>query len=150
MVVTLRTPCLSAGLLLAVAAVAFGDEAAAPAVGDGVYSAAQARRGEALYEEPCGRCHGVSLNGAPDDPDMLPAPPVAGPKFLRAWDGRTLAALYRYTRTTMPAMNPGYLSDEDVVDILAYMLFVSGLPAGERALEPDLAGLARIVIQQQP
>ncbi len=74
--------------------------AAGPAVSiwDGVYTRAQAARGEALYPEPCGRCHGHRLNGAPDDPDMLPAPPVGGPKFLRNWDGRTLAALFEYTR----------------------------------------------------
>lgn len=117
---------------------------------DGVYTAAQAARGEALYAEPCGRCHGQRLNGAPEDPDMLPAPPIAGPKFLRAWDGRTLAALFEYTRRTMPALNPGYLSDREFADLLAYMLAASGAPAGAEALAPELAALARTVIELQP
>ena len=57
---------------------------------------------------------------------MHTAPPVAGAKFLRKWDGRTLAALFDYLRATMPANNPGYLADAEVADIVAYMLSSSG------------------------
>jgi quinoprotein glucose dehydrogenase len=116
---------------------------------DGVFSAEQARRGQAAYTGPCDRCHGFKLDGAPDDPDMLPAPPIAGPKFLRKWDGRTLATLFEYTRATMPSNNPGYLSDTEVADIVAYMLSVSGLPAGEDALPPEPEALASVVIVSQ-
>ena len=41
--------------------------AAAPAIGAadaGVYTAAQAQRGSALYDANCAPCHGVSLQGA--------------------------------------------------------------------------------------
>ena len=78
---------------------------------------------------------------------MLPAPPVAGLKFLRKWNGRTLAALFEYLRATMPANNPGYLRDDEWADIVAYMLSVSGLPAGGEALRPDREVLARTVIE---
>lgn len=118
-------------------------------VRDGVFTAEQARRGRAAYTGPCDRCHGYKLDGAPDDPDMLPAPPVAGRKFLRKWSGRALAALFEYVRTAMPANNPGYLSDAEVADIVAYMLLVSGLPAGDDALPPDGGALAAIVIVPQ-
>ena len=116
---------------------------------DGVFTAEQARRGQLAYTGPCDRCHGFKLDGAPDDPDMLPAPPVAGPKFLRKWDGRTLAALFEYTRATMPANNPAYLSDAEVADIVAYMLAASGMPAGGAALPAEPAALASIVIVSQ-
>jgi mono/diheme cytochrome c family protein len=116
---------------------------------DGVFTAEQARRGQTAYTGPCDRCHGFKLDGAPDDPDMLPAPPVAGPKFLRKWNGRTLAALFEYTRATMPANNPGYLSDAEVADIVAYMLAASGMPAGGDALPAEPAALASIVIVSQ-
>jgi mono/diheme cytochrome c family protein len=116
---------------------------------DGVFAAEQARRGQAAYTGPCDRCHGFKLDGAPDDPDMLPAPPVAGPKFLRKWNGRTLAALFDYVRTTMPTNNPGYLSGAEVADIVAYMLSVSGMPAGEDALAPEPEALAGVVIVSQ-
>jgi mono/diheme cytochrome c family protein len=120
-----------------------------PSVWDGVYSEAQARRGAAVYEAPCGKCHGYRLNGAPDDPDMISTQPIAGPKFLRDWDGVSLAALYAYTRATMPANNPGFLSDGEYADLLAYMLFVSGAPAGENELSSDPGRLTGIVIRQQ-
>ena len=116
---------------------------------DGVFTAEQARRGRIAYTGPCDRCHGFKLDGAPDDPDMLPAPPVAGPKFLRKWNGRSLAALFEYTRATMPANNPAYLSDSEVADILAYMLSASGMPAGDRGLPAEPAALASIVIVSQ-
>jgi S-disulfanyl-L-cysteine oxidoreductase SoxD len=116
---------------------------------DGVFTAEQARRGQAAYTGPCDRCHGYKLDGASDDPDMLPAPPVAGAKFLRKWNGRSLAALFEYVRVTMPANNPGYLSDVEVADIVAYMLSVSGMPDGREALPPDVDALASIVIPSQ-
>lgn len=117
---------------------------------DGVYTAEQARRGQAAYTGPCDRCHGYKLDGASDDPDMLPAPPVAGAKFLRRWNGRSLAALFEYLRVTMPSNNPGYLSDREVADIVAYMLAASGTPAGADALQADLRSLANISIAPQP
>ena len=80
---------------------------------------------------------------------MLPAPPVAGPKLLRKWDGRTLAALFEYVRITMPTNNPGYLSGAEVADIVAYMLSASGLPAGNDALPAEPKALASIVIVSQ-
>ena len=117
---------------------------------DGVFTEAQAKRGEAVYIGPCSQCHGYKLDGAPDDPDMLSTPPLAGAKFLRDWDGRSLAALFEYTRATMPENNPSYLSAQEFIDVIAHMLFASGIPAGYDELNPDSQHLAKIVIQQSP
>lgn len=114
---------------------------------DGVFTAEQALRGQAAYTGPCDRCHGYKLDGASDDPDMLPAPPVAGAKFLRKWDGRTLAALLEYTRATMPSNNPGYLAADEVADIVAFMLASSGAPAGAAELSSDPRALSSIAIE---
>ena len=140
----------AAALLVAIgAAFAAGAQSAAgrpKTIWDGVFTSEQALRGQAAYTGPCDRCHGYKLDGAPDDPVMLPAPPVAGAKFLRKWSGRSLAALFEYTRATMPSNNPGYLSDGEVADIVAYMLAASGAPPGTDALQPSAAGLASIVL----
>jgi hypothetical protein len=48
----------------------------------------------------------------------------------------------------MPSNNPGYLSDAEVADIVAYMLAASDMPSGPTPLSPDRAALARIVIEQ--
>jgi mono/diheme cytochrome c family protein len=116
---------------------------------DGVITEVQAIRGELAYTGPCSHCHGFRLNGAPDDPDMAPTPPLAGAKFLRDWDGRSLAQLYEYTRTTMPENNPSYLSPQEFVDVIAYMLVKSGVPTGDGGLEPDTRLLAEIIIKQR-
>ena len=119
-------------------------------VWDGVFTEAQADRGQAVYPGPCGLCHGRRLNGAADDPDMPPAPPLARARFLRTWDGRSLATLFEYTRATMPEDNPGSLSDQELIDVIAYMLEVGGMPAGDTELSPDPQALARVVIEPRP
>ena len=136
-----------AGIAL-VGSPATADEAApATSINSGVYTEAQAGRGALVYPVACGKCHGRLLDGAPDDDDMFSTPPIGGRKFLRNWNGRTLAALFEYTRTTMPANNPGFLDDQEFADIVAFMLERSGAPAGGAELGTDLASLAKIVIE---
>jgi S-disulfanyl-L-cysteine oxidoreductase SoxD len=138
---------------IGVGATAAAQSASGPSatIWDGVYTAEQARRGEAAYTGPCDRCHGYKLDGAPEDPVMLPSPPVAGAKFLRKWRGQSLAVLFEYTRATMPSNNPGYLNDSDVADIVAYMLAASGAPAGSQVLQPSSVALARVmIVPRQP
>ena len=134
-----------------VAAVLEGLEETGPmaSVWDGVFTEAQARRGQAVYAGSCGTCHGRRLNGAPDDPDTRSTPPLARARFLRVWEGRSLATLFEYTRATMPESNPNSLTDQEYVDVIAYMLTVGGMPAGDDELQPDPQRLARVVIQPQ-
>ncbi|HSM35509.1 MAG TPA: c-type cytochrome [Longimicrobiales bacterium] len=134
-------------------AAARSDDPAAPTatmrtIWDGVFSAAQAERGGALYEAPCGRCHGRRLDGASDDPDMRSSPPLARAAFLRRWDGRSLATLYEYIRATMPESTPGSLPDQEYIDLIAYMLATSGAEPGEEELMPDPVSLAGVRIEQ--
>ena len=118
-------------------------------VWDGVFTEAQAARGRSVYSGACGLCHGRRLNGAPDDPDMRSTPPLARARFLREWEGLSLAALLSYTRLTMPEDNPGSLADEEYVDVVAYILSMSGMPAAGDELPPDSRSLAHIVIRQR-
>lgn len=125
-------------------------EAPAPrSIWDGVYTQAQADQGQMLARGPCGLCHGSRLNGVPDDQDQRPAPPLARANFLRSWEGRSLGSLYGYSRATMPQSNPGFLPDEDYVAIIAYMLSLTGAPAGDTPLPVDLHELAHIAITME-
>ncbi len=119
-------------------------------VWDGVFTEAQATRGQAVYPGACGLCHGRRLNGAPDDPDMRSTPPLARARFLRVWEGRSLATLFEYTRATMPENNPNSLTEQEYVDVVAYMLAVGGMPAGDDELRVDPQSLARVLIGPQP
>ena len=137
---------VATALFAAALVVAASAETSGATIWDGVFTAEQARRGQLAYTGPCDRCHGFKLDGASDDPDMLPAPPIAGAKFLRKWDGRPLVALFEYTRATMPSNNPGYLPDGEVADIIAYLLASSGAPGGTVELRRDSQSLAAILI----
>ncbi len=117
---------------------------------DSIFTDAQATRGQAVYTGACGLCHGGRLDGAPDDPDMRATPPLARARFLRVWDGRTLGTLLAFTRATMPADNPNSLTGQEYVDVIAYMLSVGGMPAGNDELQADPTGLARVVIGPRP
>ena len=119
----------------------------AASVWDGVFTEAQAARGRQTYSGACGLCHGRRLNGAPDDPDMVSTPPLARARFLRVWEGRSLATLLAYTRLTMPEDNPGSMSEQEYVDVVAYLLSMSRMPAGGDELPPDPRSLAHIVIR---
>src|SRR5687767_13004061 len=91
---------------------------------DGIYTDAQAKRGEALYAENCAACHGAELGGDPY------APALAGPVFNAKWRDRPVGDLFDYTRLTMPQTFPNSLSREQVADVLAFILQKNRLPPG--------------------
>ena len=107
-------------------------------VWDGVYTAEQAKRGEALYGQHCASCHGATLLGAEA------APPLTGFDFGSNWGGLTLGDLYERIRTSMPAEDPGKVSAQQKVDIIAHMLRVGGFPAGMAELPRDAQLLTQI------
>jgi mono/diheme cytochrome c family protein len=146
----LRLVVAALGLVLVGAPTPLAQQGPEQSVWDGVFSEAQAIRGREVYEGACAFCHGSRLNGAPDDPDMRAAPPLARARFERVWKGRSLAALFSYTRSTMPEDNPDSLTDQETIDVIAYMLSVGGMPAGDDELPPDLRRLTPVVISPQP
>lgn len=115
---------------------------------DGVYTEEQAARGQPLIDGTCAKCHGHALNGA-GQPDQPPSPAIARAGFLHRWEGKTLEALFSYLKTKMPLDNPGQLTDQEYVDVIATMLTVSKVPAGDTELPPDTSALAGIVINEK-
>jgi mono/diheme cytochrome c family protein len=118
-------------------------------VWDGVFTQAQSDRGKIFYSGICAKCHGRSGNGA-GDPDQPESPSVARQAFLTKWQGRNLAALFEYVRTTMPVDNPNSRSDQEYIDAIAYMLTLSQAPAGDTELPPDPAALGKFIIGPKP
>ena len=107
---------------------------------DGVYTSAQAERGQVAYNQNCANCHGAALAGTGE------AKPLAGPEFLSTWNGLTMADLFDRTKTTMPMDRPGALPRETYADALAYVLKFNGFPAGPRDLDKRSEMLAGIRI----
>ena len=101
-------------------------------VWSGVYADGQAARGRALYEGArCSGCHGLSLEGGRAG---RPDPPLRGEQFIERWREDTLQSLYTLMSTLMPRNDPGTLTDEQYVDILAYLLQSNGFPTGSTEL----------------
>ena len=108
----------------------------ARSVASGVYSAAQAARGEQLYRAQCGDCHGRAMEGAV-------GPPLVGDGFLANWSARPLAEAVDRIQKTMPFEKPGSLSRQQSSDLLAYVLQAGRFPAGSADLGEDT--IAQIV-----
>lgn len=112
-------------------------------VWDGVYTQAQADRGQAQYNSECASCHGDQLNGG----EM--APPLAGGEFMSNYNGLTVGDLFERTRTTMPPGTPNKMSREAKVDVIAYMLFYNKFPAGDKELPLQTAMMNAIKIEAE-
>ena len=109
-------------------------------VWDGVFTAEQAKRGQALYGTECARCHGDELNGGES------APPLAGAEFMSNWTGLTVGDLFERTRISMPQDKPGKLSRQQNADILAFVLSSNRFPAGKTELATQTEVLKQIKI----
>jgi len=131
---------------IAVAAIAVNAAgAAAPqarTTRDGVYSDAQAARGETFYAKTCASCHGAALEGSGQ------APALADDDFGKEWDGQPLSDLFERIRTTMPGDAPGTLQPADVADALAFLLKKGGHPAGSTELPADTAVLRQVTFKK--
>jgi len=129
---------------LALAAAPQSPSSAGPAklasnVWDGVYTEAQARRGEKLGAQNCAGCHGLDLNSGE------PGPWLYGSDFAKRYDAHTVADLMRRLNT-MPPDNPGGLGSQAMADLAAFVLWSNEFPTGARELSSDLAALERIRI----
>jgi S-disulfanyl-L-cysteine oxidoreductase SoxD len=94
----------------------------------GIYTAEQAKRGEAVYTQSCASCHGDDMAGA----DMAPA--LNGSMFSTNWNDQRLSDLFERIRVSMPANEPGSLSRQQGTDVVAFILFKNAAPAGQSEL----------------
>jgi mono/diheme cytochrome c family protein len=125
-------------------AAAAAQAAAASSVWGGVYTEAQAKRGEAIANKLCTTCHGPDLSGGEAGPTLV------GLEFLGNWVSLTLADFFDRVHTTMPADSPGTLTLAQTSDLTAYVLKLNKYPAGEKDLPTDLVVLKQITIEGQP
>lgn len=107
-------------------------------VWDGVYSDAQAQRGDGDYHKLCASCHGDDLLGQGQ------TPPLTGDDFKSNWNGQTVDDLFEEVQTSMPADHPGSLTREQNADIIAFVLKTNQFPAGKSDLPSDGAALKQI------
>ena len=98
-------------------------------VWQGVYTDAQATRGQTEYTTHCANCHRDDLSGYNSI--------LRGPRFMEKYRESNLHMLFDKTKTTMPRGAPASLSDKSYVDIVTYLLKVNEFPTGTQELTFD-------------
>jgi len=110
---------------------------------EGIYTADQASRGEPLYKTRCASCHGATLEGSEN------GPPLSGRDFAQDWNCANIADLFEKIQFTMPGNRAGRLNDDQIADILAYILQTNRFPSGRSALPAsadDLRGIRFLAV----
>ena len=120
---------LTAGIVTA------SSQAPTKSTNDGVYTKAQAERGQKIFAEKCSVCHEPSR--------------FTGEAFHDVWDNKPLKELWDVTTGTMPEDNPGSLKQQEYGDILAYFLLLNEYAAGDAELQGDAASMAVITVEQK-
>lgn len=122
-------------------------------VRDGVYTTAQAERGQALYASHCARCHQSDLSGR-EDPTGATArspwtatPALRGRTFISNWTDQSVKDLFERIRVSMPQDAPGSLPRRANADMLAFILQQNGFAIGLDELSSVDADLVPIRIE---
>jgi mono/diheme cytochrome c family protein len=108
---------------------------AGPSTLSGIYTNEQASRGKDVYAGNCKMCHTASSH--------------TGETFAKWWRGKQLSDLFTFVSTRMPKNNPGSLADEDVADVMAYLLKMNAMPVGPGELPPDVDSLKKFRIEMK-
>jgi mono/diheme cytochrome c family protein len=96
----------------------------------GVYTSAQATRGEQTYYNICVACH--------------PRGTYSTDAFKTTWSGRPISDLFQQIKEKMPKSDPGSLTPEEAAQVLAYILKINDVPAGNVDLPSDIELLKKI------
>ncbi len=100
------------------------------------FAAAQATRGETVYEGTCATCH---------QPDQF-----IGPRFVEAWNDRRIGDFYSLVRSTMPVDNPGGMKEQEYIDVVAYLLKANHATPGADSVSSDTTFLRNRKISVRP
>jgi mono/diheme cytochrome c family protein len=102
-------------------------------VREGVFSVAQVERGRDSFTWICMDCHEIEeFTGVS--------------AYLEEMEGKQLWEIFEYIWAEMPEDNPASLEPDEYADVLAYVLSVYGLPAGDADMPTDRATLEAITL----
>jgi mono/diheme cytochrome c family protein len=123
---------VSAAFLVTVAVQA---QAPQKTTNSGVYTAAQAGRGEKIFEAKCTACHDTAR--------------FTGEGFIDPWAGKPLKDVWDIASGTMPEDNPGSLKPQEYGDVIAYFLSLNAFATGDAELPGEAAAMANILIEKR-
>ena len=131
----------SIAVALSLSAVSYAQDSSL--IWDGVYSIDQASRGETVYKETCVSCHGQDLGGNSNSPGLV------GMGFMFLWEGKTLGEFFEKIRSDMPTDRPGQLTQQNYLDVLAYILLQNNFPSRTEELSSNKDILNEITISSK-
>jgi hypothetical protein len=120
-------------LLLCSAALAAGGPD--KTVWDGVYTKDQAERGGNKFGGMCAGCHRGGFSG---------------PQFMQRWREDKIGSFYDFIRKNMPLGGAGSGSQQDYLDITAWVLSSNNFPAGDVELTAATVGLVQVQAKEGP
>jgi cytochrome c5 len=100
---------------------------------DGIYSKAQADAAKPQFEKLCAECHAFTVKEKKQEKDL----PLGDEPFLKKWEGRELNELATVIVTTMPNDGSAVITDEESLNLLAYILQRNGYAAGKMPLDQE-------------
>ena len=126
--------CLGLGacvlLVFAISVAAQGQKS----VKAGVYSAAQAERGQLIFKSKCASCHAPNY--------------FTDNNFYTNFANKPLWELFDVISDSMPEDDPGSLKKEQYADVIAYLLQLNKFPAGDADLPIDKDALSAILMEK--
>jgi mono/diheme cytochrome c family protein len=116
-----RLSFLMAALVWCGAVALAAQQGTSRSVNIGVYTEAQAARGEAVYKSQCASCHYQNE--------------FSGEDFLKRWADKPLWELWDMISSNMPEDQPGTLPDQQYADVISFFLKLNKFPTGGAELE---------------
>lgn len=135
--------CLTVAATIGAPVLHAQDSDAIVTIWKGLYTASQAERGKATFDQSCSRCHNSNLRGSDRGPTLV------GDEFLGSWLDGSLEALFSFIRDSMPDGNASTVNDARKADVLAYILQRNGFPTGATELPPDTGELEMVQILRE-
>lgn len=102
---------------------------------DAIYTKAQADGAKKQFDKLCADCHPFTVAAKKKPKDL----PLGDEPFFENWTGRPLTELVSLIALTMPNDGSAVVSDDEAVDLVAYILQQNGFPAGSQALTKETA-----------
>ena len=99
----------------------------------GVFTAAQAAKGEEAYMNMCVGCHATGT--------------YSTPAFREKWHHQPVADLFTLVSETMPKQDPASLTPQEYAQLVAYLLKINDVPAGKTELPVEIEVLKKITIE---
>ena len=124
---------------VAALAAAQNDVTTRKTVRDAVYTSAQAERGQQVYEANCVSCHLAEMDGSANPTAGARGAPLVGTRFVQDFGEAKVSALFNKMKRDMPSGKPGTLTDQEYLDVAAYVLQRNSFPSGAAEMTVEIA-----------